>query len=151
MMMILGQFIFQRLTTPYQTLQRRTDYQHARQTRIGQRPASQFIAPGEDEITLAGVLLPEITGGRLTLDILRRMADTGKAWPLIEGTGRMYGWWVIQHIEETSSIHFADGLPQRIEFSLALSHVDNPQINDLGQQTISEYTTGLMQITGFGA
>ncbi|MGJ8514667.1 hypothetical protein R84981_001136 [Carnimonas sp. R-84981] len=150
MMMILGQFVFQRVTVPYQQLQRSSEYRHPAQERIGQRPARQFVGPGEDTITLTGELLPEFTGGRLTFDQLRKMADSGKAWPLIEATGRMYGWWVIGSIEETSSEFMVDGLAQRIEFSMTLSHVDNPSVNDLGQQELNEYTTGTGQIASVG-
>ncbi len=35
-------------------------------------------------LTLSGVLMPEITGGRLSLLALEQMAEQGKAWPLIE-------------------------------------------------------------------
>ncbi len=38
-------------------------------------------------LTLSGVLMPEITGGRLSLLALEQMAEQGKAWPLIEGSG----------------------------------------------------------------
>ncbi len=37
-------------------------------------------------LTLSGVLMPEITGGRLSLLALEQMAEQGKAWPLIEGS-----------------------------------------------------------------
>lgn len=148
MMMILGQFVFTRTTVPYQQLQRETGYRHARQERIGDRPASQFIGPGDDKITLTGQLLPEITGGRLTLDQVRKMADSGKAWPLIEATGRLYGWWVVDSINETSSVFMQDGLAQSIEFTLSLSRVDDPNANDMGQQTLNEYSTGAAQVLG---
>lgn len=151
MMMILGQFVFERVTVPYQELQRSTEYRHPTQARIGERPATQFIGPGDDKITLSGKLLPEITGGRLMLDQIRKMADSGKAWPLIEATGRLYGWWVITNIDETSSVFMIDGLAQQIDFTLDLYHVDSPTMGDLGQQSISEYTSGAAQVIGFEA
>ncbi len=66
-------------------------------------------------ITLQGVLLPALAGGVLSLDTLRSMADTGKAYPLIEGTGRIYGVWVIESLSETRTIFFGDGAARRIE------------------------------------
>ncbi len=41
----------------------------------------QFLGPDNDMLTLSGVLMPEITGGRLSLLALEQMAEQGKAWP----------------------------------------------------------------------
>jgi hypothetical protein len=95
MLMALGLFVFETRSVPYQKLARSTQWRHSSQSRVGQRPAYQFVGPGEDTITLSGTLLPAFTGGQPSLDEIRRMADEGQAWPLIEGTGRQYGLWVI--------------------------------------------------------
>src|SRR5690554_4533270 len=99
-MMTLGMFVFELRSLPYQQLQRQSQWRHSSQNRVGQRPAYQFIGPGDDTITLSGTLLPELTGGRMTLDDVRIMADEGKAYPLIEGSGRVYGYWVITNVQE---------------------------------------------------
>lgn len=125
MMMALGMFVFEVKSLPYQQLQRQSAWRHNSQNRVGQRPAYQYLGPGEDTITLSGTLLPELTGGRMTLDDVRIMADEGKAWPLIEGSGRVYGYWAIQSVQETSTTFFRDGVPRRIEFSINLVRVDD--------------------------
>lgn len=146
MMMILGMFVFTLKTAPYQDLQRKTDWRHPSQPRVGQRPAYQFLGPGDDTITLSGTLYPEITGGRLSLDLLRAMAEDGKAWPLIEGSGRLYGFWAITGVTETSTEFFRDGVPKKIEFSLALTRVDERRLDLLGSLTNAglEAATGLL-------
>lgn len=132
MMMTLGMFVFGMQTLAYQEFQRQTDWRHSSKARIGARPARQFIGPGDDLITLPGVLLPELVGKTLSLDALRIMADTGKAWPLIEGTGRIYGIYVIESMSETKTLFFRDGAARRIEFSLKLARVDEGRIDLLG-------------------
>lgn len=132
MMMALGQFVFSLSTLAYQEFQRQTDWRHGSTSRIGARPARQYQGPGDDSITLPGVLLPELTGGLPSLDEIREMADTGKAWVLVEGTGRIYGLWVIESLSETHSLFFADGTARRIEFSLVLKRVDDDRIDLLG-------------------
>lgn len=132
MMMALGQFVFSLSTLAYQEFQRQTDWRHGSTSRIGARPARQFLGAGDDSITLPGVLLPELTGGRPSLDEIREMADTGKAWVLVEGTGRIYGLWVIESLSETHSLFFADGTARRIEFSLVLKRIDDDRIDQLG-------------------
>ncbi|MDF0732334.1 phage tail protein [Pseudomonas entomophila] len=132
MMMALGSFIFGLPTLVYQELQRSTDWRHSSTSRIGTNPASQFLGRGDDTITLPGTLLPGLVGSPLSLDLLRRMADTGKAWPLIGGTGRIYGVWVITSISETQQIFFEDGTPRRYEFTINLKRIDDGLVDMLG-------------------
>lgn len=132
MMMALGMFIFSLETLAYQELQRQTDWRHASTSRIGTNPARQFLGRGEDTITLPGVLLPALAGTQLSLDTLRYMADTGKAWPLVEGTGKIYGVWVIESLSETRTIFFRDGAARRIEFNLVLKRIDDGRVDLLG-------------------
>jgi len=132
MMMTLGMFVFGLPTLAYQELQRTTEWRHASTSRIGTNPASQFLGRGEDTITLPGTLLPGLVGSPLSLDVLRKMADTGKAWPLIGGTGRIYGTWVITSISETQQVFFEDGTPRRYEFTISLKRIYDGRIDMLG-------------------
>ena len=132
MMMALGLYVFSLSTTAYQQLQRQTAWRHPSTSRVGALPARQFVGKGDDTITLSGLILPEISGQRVSLDALRLMADSGKAWPLVEGTGRIYGLWIIENLQETNTLFFRDGAPRRIEFSIPLQRVDDSQIELLG-------------------
>jgi len=67
------------------------------------------------------------------------MAGTGGAWPLIEGSGRIYGLWVIESITETKTLFFQDGTPRRIEFSIALKRVDD----DTGRELLGAGLAGM--------
>lgn len=135
MMMALGMFVFSLRTAAYQELQRQTDWRHASNSRIGAAPARQFVGRGEDAITLPGIIFPELAGSALSLDAIRLMANTGKAWPMVEGTGRIYGLWVIESLSENKTIFFSDGTPRRIEFTLSLKRTDDDRIDLLGAAT----------------
>ncbi|OLU22487.1 oxidoreductase [Pseudomonas sp. PA15(2017)] len=135
MMMSLGMFVFSLHTLAYQEFQRQTEWRHGTTSRIGTNPARQYLGRGEDSITLPGTLLPELAGTALSLDQLRQMADTGSAWPLVEGTGRVYGLWVIESLSETRSYFFANGAARRIEFNLVLKRVDDGRTDLLGSLT----------------
>jgi phage protein U len=132
MMMALGDFVFELRGAAYQDFRRQTEWRHAVHSRVGRRPASQYVGPGSDSITLSGTLLPELTGGRATLDRLREMGDQGKAWPLVEGNGRIYGLWTVQSVSEISTVFFRDGVPRKIEFALSLHRVDDDRIDPVG-------------------
>lgn len=135
MMLALGMFVFSLSTAAYQELQRQTDWRHASNSRIGAAPARQFTGRGDDSITLPGVILPELAGSALSLDALRQMANTGKAWPMVEGSGRIYGLWVIESLSETKTIFFRDGTPRRIEFTINLKRIDDDRIDLIGAGT----------------
>ena len=130
--MILGMFVFSLPTLAYHELQRQTEWKHASTARVGLRDAHQYVGPGDDTITLSGWVAPELTGSLYSLDALRMMADTGKAWPLVEGTGRILGIWVIESISETSTLFFQDGAARRIEFSISLKRIDDGKVDMLG-------------------
>lgn len=132
MMMVYGMFVFGLSTAAYQELQRQTAWRHAPQGRVGVRPSRQFLGPGEDTVTLTGTLLPQFTGGQQNLDQLRAMANTGAAWPLIEGNGSYYGLYVIENLGERKSAHMRDGTAQRIEFDIVLQRIDEDRTDLLG-------------------
>ncbi|MFL0003453.1 phage tail protein [Klebsiella variicola] len=124
MMMVLGLFVFQLRTVPYQQLQYQRNWRHVTNNRVNRRPTTQFLGPDNDQLTLSGVLMPEVTGGRLSLLALELMAEQGKAWPLIEGGGTIYGMYVIESLNQTKAEFFVSGEARKIEFSLGLKRVD---------------------------
>lgn len=132
MMMCLGQFVFSLSTLAYQDFQRQTQWRHPSNSRVGARPARQYAGPGDDTITLQGLLAPELTGSIDSLDKLREMADTGAAWPLVEGTGRVYGLYAIEQLSEDKTLFFQDGASRRIEFTVNLVRVDDDRIERMG-------------------
>ncbi|KFW97858.1 MULTISPECIES: phage tail protein [Pectobacterium] len=140
MMLTLGLFVFQLQTLPYQNMQRNVDYRWPSNSRVGQRPALQFLGVEDEKITLSGELLPEITGGTLSLLMLETMADQGRAWPLIGGGGTIYGVFVVNSISQAESDFFPDGRARRIEFTVTLTRVDSSlsaMLGDLRQQADS--------------
>jgi len=124
MMMIYGMMPFMRQTLPYGELQQNIDYRWPTNSRIGQRPSAQFIGVGDEKITLSGELRPEITGGAVSLMTVRLLADQGMAWPLIGGSGMIYGMYVIESISNTHSEFFPNGAASKIMFTLNLKRVD---------------------------
>lgn len=122
MMMILGMFVFSLHTAAYQRLQRHTQWQHPSHDRVGRLPAYQYVGRGEDAITLEGSIIPEF-GMPSSLFVLRKMANTGKTFALIGGTGKVYGMYAITDIKETQQYFFKDGTPKQIDFTLDLVQV----------------------------
>lgn len=131
MMMCLGQFGFGLTTIAHQELQRQTAWRHASNNRVGARPASQYLGVGEETLTLPGSIVPEF-GQRSSLDELHRMADTGAAFVLVDGLGRVYGQFVITDKSETGSLLDRYGQPRRIEFSITLRRVDDNLVEAAG-------------------
>ncbi len=125
MMMALGPFGFSLVTLAPLTLQRQTTWRHASTARIGARPTYQSVGPGEEMITLTGLLAPELTGMLISLDYLEVMKQTGQAYPLVNGLGQVYGNFVIESLAQNQSYLTLYGTAQRIEFTLGLKRVDD--------------------------
>ncbi|WP_263237476.1 phage tail protein [Shewanella sp. SM55] len=134
--MTLGFFLFSRLTVPYQSSQHDMVWRHPTNSRVGARPSAQFLGVGDETLTLSGVLMPEITGGELSLEALRKMADTGKAYPLIEGRGTVTGFFVIEKISKGRSEFFSDGAARKIEFTIELKRVDEKNTSLIANENL---------------
>ncbi|HAV5431513.1 TPA: phage tail protein [Acinetobacter baumannii] len=132
MMMVLGLFVFSLRTAAYEELQRVTSWRHPSNSRIGNTPAYQFTGKGEDTITLKGTTYHELTHSRVTLDQIRAMADTGKAYTLIEGTGKIYGLVIIESLDETKTYFFKDGAARKTDFTITLKVIKEWQPTLMG-------------------
>lgn len=122
-LLTLGMFVFGMDTMAYSDLQRRITWRHEQSERHLARAASQFVGPGEDTITLAGHLVPEIAGSYGAIDRLIEMADTGEHWELMNGIGVVLGQFRIMGIDQTHVSVMGGGVPRAIEFSIELQRV----------------------------
>lgn len=134
MMMALDQFVFGLSTLAYQELQRKTDWKHRTTSRVGARDARQFTGQGEDAITLNGVLAPDFMGKLESLDKLRDMGDTGDAFVMVDGEGKVYGAFIIESVNEGQTYHTQQGRPRRIDFTVELKRVDDSLARSLKQK-----------------
>lgn len=123
-LMALGMYVFEIPTLAHDKLKRKASWSHAANARVGARDAIQFTGPGSETISLSGTVYAEIADGRVEIDTLRDMADTGEAWPLVDGLGTVYGDYVITDISEDHSFMIDGGKPLRIDFGIDLLRVD---------------------------
>ncbi|WP_421211443.1 phage tail protein [Aeromonas enteropelogenes] len=149
MMMTLGWFVFMRSTVAPLSQQDERAWRHPGNNRVGARPAYQYLGPDDETSTLSGVLLPELTGGPVSLDMLNLMGDSGRAIPLIQGDGVMRGSFVIEGISTTRSEFFADGTARKIEFTIKLKRVDDND-RSLGNTLLGRTAGNLFSRLGAG-
>lgn len=123
MLMSLGMFGFELPTLPFQELAKKTGWRHGATDRFGAMPASQYLGPEADGVTLSGILLPGVAGALGSLDTLKEMGNQGDAFPLVDGTGRVHGAFVIQSIDERQSVFIEGGVPRKTDFTIQLSRV----------------------------
>lgn len=126
-LMSLGMFVFRLDTIPFQQMRHSRQWRYASNSRVGQRPALQFIGPDTESVSLCGALYPELTGGEVSLSEIVDMADAGASYPLIDGTGNMLGLFVIESVDATRTEFFNDGAARKIEFTLSLKRADDDE------------------------
>ena len=139
-MMTLGDYVFSIESAPVDKLDRVAEYRWASQEAIGARPSWQWLGPGQETVTLSGVGFPAWRGGARQAEALRAAAAAGEPLRLMDGSGRVLGFWVVRRIEERRSGLLAGGGPRRIEYRLELalhaapsaSAATSPAIEDSG-------------------
>lgn len=143
MMMVYGMFVFELNTVPHQQLQHARQWRHVKNERINRSAKWQYIGAGDDQITLSGTLYPEITGGEVSLAVLNTQAYTGRPWPLISGTGQIYGMYVITQIQTTGTELNRDGSAKKIEFSISFQRCDEDVREQLQSSSVSDLLANL--------
>lgn len=119
-MLQLGGYQFGINTAAYQELTRAASWTWAPQERFGQMPGQQYTGPGEETISLPGLIFPEWRGGFGQVAQMRALAAEAKPLPLVDGAGASMGRWVIVRVDETQSTFAAAGAPRRVEFTIEL-------------------------------
>lgn len=123
MLMALGMFAFELGSLPYAELERRTDWRFGESPRFGARPASQFLGPGGDTIRLSGMIAPGVAGSFSSLRTLRELAGQGESWPLVDGTGRVFGNYRIDAVDDRQTAFLDNGVPRMSDFSIDITRV----------------------------
>jgi len=108
----------------YQSLNRSSEYRWAAIEQVGAADALQFTGLGPDTITLQGVIYPHFKGGLDQLNRMRRTAELGFPLPMMAGTGKVLGIWVIEGVREGQRKFAAQGAPLRQDFTLNIRRYD---------------------------
>lgn len=120
-MMALGDFRFEVGTAAYQQLSRSQSYRWEKQGRIGRLPAMQFTGADLQAVEMKGTIYPAFRGGLGQTQAMREMAGKGEPLDLVDGTGKVWGLYVILDVAEDQSVFLDDGRPRRVDFTLKLS------------------------------
>ena len=126
-MMALGAFRFGLSTAAYQDFERNNEYRWASIDRIGAGPAKQWVGPGDQTISLRGIIYPGFIAqraGLAQLPAMREQAGLGVPLLLVSGSGRVFGEHCITSIREGQKTFFSDGTPRAIEFDISMVAYD---------------------------
>lgn len=121
-MMKLGHYRFALDSAAYQQLQRSISYRWQSQERVATHPALHYTGVGAQQAELEGVIYPTFKGGLHQIDAMKQEAGKGKPLQMVDGTGTVWGKWVITEIEETQQVFGKNGTPRKITFRLRLHY-----------------------------
>ena len=124
-MLTWGTIAFSVSEAAYQALRRSTQYRVPMHQRIGVRPGYQYTGPGEESITLSGVIMPTYRGRPAVLEDLRLLAAEGEAQKLTAGTGEDLGRWIMGDLHEERSGLFSNGQARKVAFTAKLLRDDD--------------------------
>ena len=141
----------------YQYLARTTRTKWAKKERVGKPTIHEFIGAEQDILTIEGVIYPlaarwrgvvdrvgprisDLGAGQLggvgVVELLRRMARSGKPWLIVLGSGEVCGLWVITEVEERLDNFRDDGVAHKSLYRLRLRHYG---------MTLAEYAARLQR------
>ncbi|KAF0138411.1 MAG: hypothetical protein FD153_1333 [Rhodospirillaceae bacterium] len=119
-MMALGSFRFAVDTAAYQSMQHKHASRWESQDRITRLPAMHYLGPEGRAIDLYGIFYPHFAGGMRQMEDLRRLALGTEPLDLVDGTGKVWGLFVLLEVTEKQTEFLANGQPRRIECALKL-------------------------------
>lgn len=119
-MMSFGKFKFKVDGAAYDNFRRSTTYRWPAQDRINNQQALQFLGQGEETISLSGFFAPQYTGRYGIMDDLRELAGQGKPSLLVGGRGDVFGYFVVERVDDGATIFFQQGVPRKVDFTVEL-------------------------------
>lgn len=117
---VLGDVAFGLSGAAMVALGRTRAWRHPTSEVLDALPIPSFVGPGEDTISLDGVVFPGQAGDRTAINRLVALADAGEPQILADSAGNAYGQWVIESLDEKMSRFVDGGSPRKIEWSLRL-------------------------------
>lgn len=93
-----GGFLFEVPTTAYNQLTRSQGYRWGEHSPQGQPPVYHWGGVGEQQITLDCTLYTQLGATPATVDDLQRLADQGTPHLLVDGTGSIWGLYVLTEL-----------------------------------------------------
>ncbi|MFV0645188.1 MAG: phage tail protein [Sphingomonadaceae bacterium] len=125
-MMSLGYFLFTLQSLPFQKMAHKRDVRFANNERFGAADAWQFIGPGQEAISLSGVSAYGITSAKASSARLNSMMQDGRALPLIDGLGNLFGQYILTSFDLDKTVYQKFGQARRVAWTLELQRVDDP-------------------------
>lgn len=119
----IGMFAFTTDSALFDAMDRDREWRHERTERFDAIAASQFVGPGADRLTISGKLVPEVLGRHGAIETLAEMAETGDAYPFMDGLGRVLGHYTIDRIGERFANLTEDGAARVNDFTIELTRV----------------------------
>lgn len=129
MLLSLGQFIFSVDTMTFSELQRNRSWVYGSNSIAQGRDQYQFTGAGDETVTIPFLIYQSHGfGDRQAIDDLAEMADSGSGYVLIDGSGYIYGVFVITSIDETRTHITNTGVARKIDGTMKLTRVDDNRI-----------------------
>lgn len=118
-LMTLGDLRFSVAAGSYRSLTRTLEMRVARLDRASGATARQVL--GSDEtVEIEGTCYPGQRHARDRVDSFRALARTREPQMLTDGTGGVWGLFVIERVDERGSEFLSNGVPMRQEFRIVL-------------------------------
>jgi len=136
---------------PLTALDRDDEYRWAEIGVLQKRPGQQWIGPGTSTMAFQGTIFAayQTYGGTKAVGIrqieeMRTIAEQGNPLVLVDGTGKVYGRWVIKHIREHAESLLSNGAPRKQEFTLTIARYG--ESTTISQEAINKDNSNAIEV-----
>lgn len=120
--MCLGPYMFHATHFGYNGLSRNVSTNWAELEVVGGLNVAQWTGGQSKKISIKGVLFPEEFGGQTTLELLQLAALSAFVLPLITLSGKVFGNFRIESIDEEQGYHNRFGQPRMNVYTISLTY-----------------------------
>lgn len=129
--MCLGPYMFHATNFGFNGLSRNVSTNWAEIEVVGGLNVAQWTGGQSDKISIKGVLFPEEFGGQATMGLLQRAAFSAMVLPLISLSGKVYGNFRIDSVDEEQGYHDHLGRARMNVYTIALTYHRGPPTSGL--------------------
>ncbi len=118
-----GAVIFEPTKQGFESLQHRYDFGWSKQELMNKSPLYQAAKKETHDISITGTLYTEKVGHDQMLNIFKKQGQSQKPYFMADGTGRVYGKFILLTMDGVEQEHLSDGIPLKQEYNLSFAHV----------------------------
>ena len=92
---------------------------------VGAPKPREFVGEADTDLSFRGKVFPQRLGGLDELDLCEAMSTSGDPQMVVRGDGRVYGWFLVEKIQQKHATLDATGIGREIDVEIKMTKSPN--------------------------